>query len=130
MMRLLVIDDSDGYREMLTELLEHQGYEVLGFEDPAPALATVDINTIDMILTDLVMPTSGERTIEELRGQGITIPIIVLTGFLEQKDVEHLIGIGATRVLEKPPKVSQLIASIELLLGEGLESDAAEKSAH
>ena len=125
-MRLLVIDDSTGFRDMLTEMLQRQGYEILAFEDPLPALAEVDFTTIDLIITDLVMETSGERAIESVRSQGITIPIIVLTGYLEDKDIEHLIGIGATRVLEKPIKVSQLMSNIQLLLGEECESDSAE----
>ena len=58
------------------------------------------------------MKNSGEQTIETVRGQGVTISIIVLTGYLEDKDVEHLIGIGAIRVLEKPIKVPQLVSSI------------------
>ena len=130
MMRLLVIDDSDGFRDMLTKLLENQGYEVLAYEDSAPALAEVDMSTIDLVVTDLVMPNSGEHAIEDLRGRGITTPIIVLTGFLEQKDIEHLIGIGATRVFEKPIQASQLVSSIQLLLGEELENHSAETPAH
>ncbi len=125
-MRLLVIEDSAGFRDMLTELLQRQGYEILAFDDPTPALAEVDLTTIDLIITDLVMETSGERAIEIVRSQGITIPIIVLTGYLDDKDVEHLIAIGATRVLEKPIKVSQLVSNIQLLLGEEHESDTAE----
>lgn len=114
-MRLLIIEDSAGFRDMLTELLERQGYETLAFDDPAPALAEVDLSTVDLVIlviTDLVMKNSEEQTIETVRGQGVTIPIIVLTGYLEDKDVEHFIGIGATWVLEKPIKVPQLVSSI------------------
>lgn len=125
-MRLLIIEDSADFRDMLTELLQRQGYETLAFDDPTPALAEVDLSTIDLIITDLVMETSGKRAIEFIRSQGITIPIVVLTGYLEDKEVEHLIEIGATRVLEKPIKVSQLVSNIQLLLGEERGSDAAE----
>ena len=53
---------------MLTELLERQGYETLAFNDPAPALAEVDLSTVDLVITDLVMKNSGEQAIETVRG--------------------------------------------------------------
>ena len=128
MKRLLVIDDSAGFRDMLTELLQRSGYETLAFDDPSRALDEVDLATVDLMITDLVMETSGEWAIEQVRDRGITIPVIVLTGYLEDKDIEHLIGIGATRVLEKPVKVSRLVANIQLLLGETSDADFAKNT--
>ena len=66
-MRLLIIEDSAGFRDMLTELLERQGYEPLAFNAPAPALAEVDLSTVDLVITDLVMKNSGEQAIETVR---------------------------------------------------------------
>lgn len=106
--------------------MQRSGYEALAFDDPKRALDEVDLATIDLMITDLVMETSGEWAIEQVRDRGITIPVIVLTGYLEDKDIEHLIGIGATRVLEKPVKVSRLVSNIQLLLGETSDADFAE----
>ena len=130
MKRLLVIDDSAGFRDMLTELLQRSGYETLAFDDPRRALDEVNLATIDLMITDLVMETSGEWAIEQVRDRGITIPVIVLTGYLEDKDIEHLIGIGATRVLEKPVKVSRLVSNIQLLLGETSDADFAQSTSY
>ena len=73
-MRLLIIEDSAGFRDMLTELLERQGYETLAFDDPRPALAEVDLSTVDLMIADLVMENSGEQAIETVRSRDSPSP--------------------------------------------------------
>ncbi len=116
MSRVVAIDDEDIVREVIANLLERDGYDVVEFDDGAPALEAADLETADLILTDLAMPTPGERVIEAVRQQGISTPIVVLTGVLESKDMDRLMALGADRVLEKPIQAASFLSTVELLL--------------
>ena len=71
-------------RLALTQILEALGYQAIPFADAAPALDTVDFDTIDLIITDLNMPTRGEVAIQAIRCRGYQIPIIVISGWLNK----------------------------------------------
>ena len=77
MATILIIDDEESLLEVLTQLLEGEGYETLSFLDAAPALETVDFETIDLIIMDLWMPTSGAVATQEIRTHGFKTPIII-----------------------------------------------------
>ena len=116
MANVLVIDDEESIRKMIRTRLNREGHDVVSFADAAPALETVDFDSIDLIIADFVMPMSGEEAIRSLRSRGITVPIIVLSGCLERGDVKQLTSIGATRVLAKPFRLMGLLSTMEQLL--------------
>ena len=70
--------------------------------------------------------TSGEGLIEEVRSRGFGGPIVVLTGVLDDKDAEHLMAIGADRVLQKPIRIAALLSTVELFLSPGVEEETSE----
>ncbi len=112
---IVVVDDEDTVRTVIVNLLEKEGYRTTAFADTVPALS-VDLDDVDLIITDLAMPTSGEELIEAIRGRGFEGPIIVLTGVLENTDMHHLESIGADRILQKPVRMATLASTVELLL--------------
>lgn len=63
-------------------------------------------------MTDLAMPTRGEKAIEAIRGSGHDVPIVVLSGVIREGEEESLIQIGADSVLLKPVNLSQLLTVI------------------
>ena len=115
MAMVLVIDDMDSIRKVIAERLKREGHKVLGFPDAAPALETVDFATLDLVITDLVMPTRGEEVIQAFRSQGLATPIIVLSGVLKPEDRERLTSMGASTVLAKPFKLMGLLGAMEQL---------------
>jgi two-component system OmpR family response regulator len=123
--RILIVDDEEAIRSVLIEQLERTGYDTIAFVDAAP-VREADLDDIDLIVTDLAMPTSGEKLIEDVRGRGFKGPIIIITGFLDDKDTEHLMAIGADRVLQKPIRMAVLLSTVELLLSPGVEEETSQ----
>lgn len=116
MATILIIDDEASIRKMLTALLEREGHSVIFLPDAELALERLDFDTIDLIITDLVMPTRGEDAIHAIRSSGITVPIIVLSGYLQPGDGSLLKTIGANRVLSKPARRATILNAISELL--------------
>lgn len=116
MAKVLVIDDEPSVRETLVRQLGALGHEAIALDDAYPLLESSDYDSVDVIVTDLAMPTSGEDMIHAVRGRGCRTPIVVLSGSLRPEDAERLAGAGADRVLAKPPRLTGLLAAIEEVL--------------
>ena len=63
MAKLVVLDDDDSLRKAMVLALEREGHEVQDFEDASPALDEVDFDEVDLVVSDLVMPTPGDQFI-------------------------------------------------------------------
>ena len=85
MTKIAVIDDDETVRTSIVNLLQKVGYEVVDYTDAAFALADKCLKDVDVILTDLAMPTRGEVLIQTVRSREMEIPIIVLSGYIEEK---------------------------------------------
>ena len=95
MATVVVMDDDDFVRAFVCRLLGVFGHRVLDFPDAAPALAEVDFNQVDLVITDLQMPTSSEVAIRTIRERGFAVPIVVMSGYIEPAEVDNLIKLGA-----------------------------------
>ena len=116
MATVLIIEDEAIVRQAIADVLEHTGYEVVSFSDAEPALEDVDFETVDLIITDLAMPTRGEEAIYTLRSSGVEVPIIILSGMVRDRDDIPLHSIGADRVLAKPFDIKVLLDTVRELL--------------
>ena len=59
MAKIVVMDDEDAIRTAITKVIEHEGHEVLALPDAATALKEVNFEEIDLVVSDLMMPTPG-----------------------------------------------------------------------
>lgn len=109
--RVLIMEDDALIRGTMVRALEHQGHEVDDFADAAPALQEADLAQVDLVLTDLRMPTRGSEAIRTLRARGVTCPIIVVSGYASPKDAAHLKALGADFILPKPFGLQELLAT-------------------
>ncbi|MCZ6631965.1 MAG: response regulator [bacterium] len=118
MARILVIDDEDIVREMLRELLEHEGHEVFEASDGKVGIENYKQQPADLIITDIMMPEKdGFQTIRELKATQPDVKIIALTGFgLHNLPVAY--DLGADRVFEKPFIQKEFLQVIRELLEE------------
>ena len=123
MARLAIIDDEEGIRDVLTGLLEQAGHDIVAFADGAEALEALNLEEADLVITDLVMTTPGEKVIESLRSSGSDVPIVVVSGYLEDRDLQHLMDLGATRCYQKPIQPASFLAVIDLLLPSAGEAE-------
>ena len=102
MATVVVLDDDDFVRRFVCRLLQMFGHHVLPFPDAKPALNEVDFSEVDLVITDLQMPTSGEVLIKTIRERGFDVPIVVMSGHVDPEKVDYYIGLGAQSILLKP----------------------------
>jgi CheY-like chemotaxis protein len=116
--RLLVADDSETVLLMLQRRLEMEGYEVVTAKDGLEALERLREakKDPDLILLDAMMPNmSGTEVLEELRGSGSKIPVLMISAHLDAQEPDRMLSLGATDCIPKPFEWDLLIGKIEEL---------------
>lgn len=112
MTKLLIVDDDRSLADLLTLLLIREGFEVDTKYCAEDAIEHLQIKPVDIVLTDLLMPgMGGAGLIRWLRERGSDIPIVVLTGKDDTRDVPNVIPI-----LRKPFKSEELVGIINGIL--------------
>lgn len=126
---ILVADDQPHYREMLTELLEDEGYRVMVASDGEQALEVIEREPVDVALIDVMMPRkNGFDVCQELQSRPETklLPVVLITGLNAVSD--RILGIkcGAGDFLSKPFSREELLARVRSLLKLKLYTDELE----
>ena len=113
---VLVVDDNEMNRDVLTRRLQRDGYTVSAAEDGTKALSMIESDKYDMILLDIMMPDmDGFETLKNLRSKDKSkdIPVIMLTSVNEMDDVRKCIGLGANDYVLKPYNMDDLKRRME-----------------
>ena len=120
MYHILVIDDENLIRTLLRGYLESKGFSVGVAQNGKQALELFEKQTADLIITDVFMPEKdGLEVVMALRKKRPDIPIVVVSGGSSKgfRDMLHIAKtLGAARVLEKPFKLEELLATVQALL--------------
>jgi len=117
--RLLVVDDNELNRDMLSRRLGGRGFVVEAAEDGARALARIDERTFDLVLLDVMMPgLSGIDVLRRLRERWpeSDLPVIMATARDASEDVVEALRLGANDYVTKPLDFSVVLARIETQL--------------
>ena len=102
MPRVLLVDDDETIRDTLYELLS-QDYVCQTAETAEKALARLEADTYDVVLTDISMPgLSGLELLGHVRQKYPDTPVIIISGIGDQEHAQGLIKIGAFDFLLKP----------------------------
>ena len=121
MRRILIIDDEDDIREIVSLSLElAAGWQVTTASSGAEGLAAAERERPDAILLDVMMPgMDGPRTFEMLRSsQELSgIPVVFLTAKAQAAEQRQLTAIGAAGVLAKPFDPLTFAADLSRTLG-------------
>lgn len=116
MTRILCVEDESDIREVLLEVLEEEGFDVAGAANGAEALRMLHSFRPDLVITDMLMPVmSGVEFIMEMRKAGAPFdvtPIIVLSAYNAQAQVDEALAAGACRYLTKPVAFDSLLRNI------------------
>ena len=113
---VIVVDDSDEVREVLTTLLEDQGFRVLPVEDGTTALLMTRRIQPALVTLDLGLPREdGREILRRLKADPTTaaIPVLVVSGRLDVDEETRMLGAGG--VLHKPfelDEVERLVTSL------------------
>ncbi|HOE43759.1 MAG TPA: two-component system response regulator OmpR [Rhodoferax sp.] len=115
--KVLVVDDDTRIRDLLRRYLTQQGFEVLLAEDGKAMNRTLQRETIDLIVLDLMMPGEDGLTLcRKLRSAKDLTPVIMLTA--KGEDIDRIVGleVGADDYLGKPFNPRELLARINAVL--------------
>lgn len=118
---ILVIDDNEDIRQLITLILESAGFAVLTASDGADGLQQSKVSKPDLILLDAMMPgLTGMDVLERIRkdkdSKVNSIPIMMLTSRSSSEDIASAIALGATCYVVKPFRPEKLIQKVTLLL--------------
>ena len=117
--RILVVDDNDEVRAVVVRNLLGAGYRVVQAASSRAAIAILQGQVPDLVITDIFMPDGdGFEIINELRQCALSVPIVVISGGgTVAGDYLHLARrLGATSVLSKPFRRHQLLDAVHLAL--------------
>jgi diguanylate cyclase (GGDEF)-like protein len=113
---ILVVDDDDGARTVLRDLLLSEGYVAKSARDGAEALDMVrERPAFDLVVSDVCMPhLDGFRLFSEIRAlaHGAELPVILLSAFEPNDRRVHALDLGADDFVAKPVDSSELLARI------------------
>ena len=118
---VLVIDDDEGIRELLTFLVKKEGYKAEVAVDGEQGFRKAESLRPDLIVLDLMMPRyGGFEVLRQLQAGGLTkIPIVVVTGRYTDRSTSEMIRQESNVVdfIEKPLKPAVFSATLSRLLG-------------
>ena len=103
--RLLVVDDNEMNRDLLSRRLRQQGHTVSVAENGRQALEKIAAEELDLVMLDIMMPElDGYQVLEKLRADGTLerLPVIMISAVTEIESVVRCIEMGATDYLPKP----------------------------
>jgi CheY-like chemotaxis protein len=115
--RILVVDDDAMIRQFLHDFLVFQGHSVTLCEDAQRALALLEDAEFSLLITDVSMPgMTGVELVHELRSKDRELPVLVLSGTLDDEVEASLKRLGRTECLAKPFHTAQLLSVLDRLL--------------
>jgi two-component system response regulator AtoC len=122
--RVLVIDDDPGVRDYMEALVSRQGYRVFAAADGEEALRMLDETKPDLITLDVVLPgMDGLETLHQIKQKNPDVPVVMLSGHGQARNIVEAMRRGATDFLRKPFEVEEL----ELAFQKALEKRALKQ---
>ena len=119
--QILVVDDEIGIRELLSEILFDEGYQVHLAENAMQARAYRNEHEPDLVLLDIWMPdTDGVALLREWVEQDLlTMPVVMMSGHGTIETAVEATRIGAVDFLEKPIALQKLLDTVAKAIKEG-----------
>ena len=118
MKRILIVEDNELNRDVLSRRLERRGFDVLLAHDGPNGLAAAERHAPDLILMDMGLPEiDGWEATRRIRADAVTrdIPIIALTAHAMAGDSDRAMEAGCNDYDTKPIELPRLLAKIEAL---------------
>jgi CheY-like chemotaxis protein len=115
MSRFLIVDDNVAYAENLAEIIGDMGDQAVVAGSGREALALAAESRFDALLSDMKMPEmSGTEVVRRLRAIDAGLPVIIMTAYTADDELETVRRAGLVAVLPKPVPVPELL---QLLAG-------------
>lgn len=118
--RILMVEDHDTSRQLLSDYLSFLGYEVFAIADGAAFFSALSLFQPELILLDLKIPhIDGYSILKEIQAlpSDRQVPIIVVSAYAFKSDQQRALSLGAKKYFVKPINLSQLREAIQEILG-------------
>jgi two-component system, cell cycle sensor histidine kinase and response regulator CckA len=116
---VLLIEDEDAVRRLVAAVLEGDGYHVVlaASGEEAIRIASDPGRTIDLVLSDLIMPgTNGREAVEHIQGLRPDLPHLYMSGYTNDAFIQRGIRMGDSPFIQKPFLPSALLAKVRQVL--------------
>ena len=111
---ILVIDDNEGFRKLLTEALTLWGYNAAEAVDGQQALTIIEQFSPDLIIVDLDMPNmNGLEFTKQVKAINPNFPVIMVTAFSKFYTSDEITGSHPDAFLQKPVEMDKLLEVIQ-----------------
>lgn len=132
--KILLVDDEEGLRMTLAANLELEGFEVVEACDGRHALELLETQSFDLVLSDVRMPRmTGVDLFVQIREKDDDLPVVLMTAFTDELELERAYQAGVFAILPKPFSVERAIQTVGralprpfVLLVDDLKTDAEE----
>lgn len=112
--RVMVVDDEENIRDVLSNYLTSLGYDVVSANDGEDALNKFKKNSFDLIISDLLMPTiDGLELLKKVRDQDREVIFLMITGYPSIETAVEAIKKGAYDYITKPFHMEDVRIRIE-----------------
>lgn len=115
--KVLIVDDDPAIRRMLEKVMHSNELECAAAASGQEALKLLDAELFDIILMDIMLgDMEGFEVIKKLRGQGISTPVIIISGRDEDYDTLYGLSLGADDYITKPFRPVIIGAKVKALI--------------
>lgn len=114
---IMVVDDSPFASKQIKDIVEDNGYEVIGYaKDGEEAIELYKELKPNIVILDVIMPgLNGLETAEILKKQDPAVKILMLSSLCDAGTMEEVKSIGVKHLIPKPLEADVLLASLELV---------------
>ena len=115
---MLVVDDERPIRDLIARMLSGAGYRIVGVPSAEDAVATIEHEAVDVVLSDIHMPgsVSGLELLEALHSRRPSLPILLVTGSGNEANLREALDLGAAGFISKPFTATELRAKVSTAL--------------
>jgi two-component system response regulator (stage 0 sporulation protein F) len=118
-MKILVVDDEEGARDLFHTILTDEGYDVSLADGGETALGLFKSNPFNLVITDIKMPAmDGLQLLQEIRRMGSKTDVIMVTAYGEVESYLKAMSLGAAEYINKPVRIKELKRIVHKVLME------------
>ncbi len=118
-MKILVVDDEEGARDLFNTILTDEGYDVSLASDGEEALILFKSHPFNLVITDIRMPVmDGLQLLQEIRKTGSKTEVIMVTAYGEVESYLKAMSLGAAEYINKPVRIKELKRIVHKVLTE------------
>ena len=111
---ILVVDDEEMMRNLLTKILSREGYKILTAENGNHALEVIKKNKVDLIISDMKMPQmNGFELLKHVKRDYPSVGMIIMTAYGDTYTVKDALLLGADEYITKPFKSYEISLVVE-----------------